>query len=78
MPEIQQKVYTMIINELGVSSEQMRAEASFKDDFGADSLAVTEIIMALEREFLMEIPDSDAERIQTVGDAVNYVCRHVK
>ena len=67
------KVRDIIINELGVEPEKVTLEASFVEDLGADSLDTVELVMAFEEEFGIEIPDEDAEKLQTVGDAVNYV-----
>jgi acyl carrier protein len=67
------KVREIIINELGVEPEKVTLEASFVEDLGADSLDTVELVMAFEEEFGIEIPDEDAEKLQTVGDAVNYV-----
>jgi len=63
----------IIVEQLGVSPEEISPEASFMDDLGADSLDVVELVMAMEEEFDIEIPDDDAEKIQTIGDAVSYV-----
>ncbi|HEX9938664.1 MAG TPA: acyl carrier protein, partial [Longimicrobium sp.] len=62
-----------IINELGVEAEKVTPEASFVEDLGADSLDTVELVMAFEEEFGMEIPDEEAEKLQTVGDAINYI-----
>jgi acyl carrier protein len=67
------KVRDIIINELGVEPEKVTLEASFVEDLGADSLDTVELVMAFEEEFGIEIPDEDAEKLQTVGDAVSYV-----
>jgi acyl carrier protein len=67
------KVREIIINELGVEPEKVTLEASFVEDLGADSLDTVELVMAFEEEFGIEIPDEDAEKLQSVGDAVNYV-----
>ncbi len=72
------KVKEIIVEQLGVSAEQVKAEARFIDDLGADSLDTVELIMALEEEFGVEIPDEDAEKMVTVGDAVNYLKEHAK
>lgn len=71
--EIFDKVKEIIIEQLGVSEDAVTNEASFIDDLGADSLDIVELIMALEEEFDIEIPDSDAEKIVTVGDVVEYI-----
>lgn len=67
------KVKDIIVNRLGVDAEKVTPEASFKDDLGADSLDIAELVMELEDEFDMEIPDEEAEKINTVGDAVKYI-----
>lgn len=68
-----EKVKKIIVEQLGVEEDDIAMESSFIDDLGADSLDIVELIMALEEEFDVEIPDSDAEKIQTVGDAVDYI-----
>jgi acyl carrier protein len=72
------KVKEIIVEQLGVSAEQVKPEARFIDDLGADSLDTVELIMALEEEFGVEIPDEDAEKMVTVGDAVNYLKENAK
>ena len=67
------KVKAIIVDQLGVEEDAVKMEASFLDDLGADSLDIVELIMALEEEFDIEIPDEEAEKITTVGDAVNYM-----
>ena len=74
--EIAGRVKSIIVEQLGVSAEEVTTQASFIEDLGADSLDIVELIMALEEEFDMEIPDEDAEKIQTVGDAINYIQEH--
>ena len=76
MADIESKVKDIIINELGVEAEKVTASASFVEDLGADSLDTVELVMAFEEEFGIEIPDEDAEKLQTVGDAVNYIQQH--
>jgi acyl carrier protein len=71
--EIFEKVKEIIIEQLGVAETAVTIEASFIDDLGADSLDIVELIMALEEEFDLEIPDSDAEKVVTVGDVVDYI-----
>jgi acyl carrier protein len=71
--DIEQKVKAIIMEQLGVSEEEVKPEASFVDDLGADSLDLVELVMALEEEFGQEIPDEDAEKIVTVQDAINYI-----
>ncbi|SEM47072.1 acyl carrier protein [Mesobacillus persicus] len=73
MAEVLERVTKIIVDRLGVDEAQVSLEASFKDDLGADSLDVVELVMELEDEFNMEISDDDAEKIATVGDAVNYI-----
>jgi len=70
------KVKDIIVEQLGVDESEVKMEASFIDDLGADSLDIVELIMALEEEFDLEIPDKDAEKIVTVGDAVEYIKAH--
>ena len=74
--ETAEKVKSIIVEQLGVPSEDVTDEASFIEDLGADSLDIVELIMALEEEYDIEISDEEAEKIQTVGDAVNYVVEH--
>ncbi len=71
--EILEKVKGIIVEQLGVADTAVTMEASFIDDLGADSLDIVELVMAIEEEFDMEIPDSDAEKVVTVGDVVNYI-----
>ena len=73
MADIEAKVKDIIINELGVEAEKVTPEASFVEDLGADSLDTVELVMAFEEEFGIEIPDEDAEKLQTVGDAITYI-----
>lgn len=73
MSETNEKVVNIIVEQLGVSKDDAKPEASFIEDLGADSLDIVELIMALEEEFDIEISDEDAEKIQTVGDAMNYI-----
>lgn len=75
--EIETKVKDLICEQLDVSADQLKLEASFTDDLKADSLAVVELVLALEQEFKIEIPDEDTERIKTVKDALNYIQTHV-
>ena len=77
MPEdIAQKVKQIIINKLGVEESQITDAASFTNDLGADSLDTVELVMEFEKAFNLTIPDEDAEKIGTVGDAVTYVKAH--
>ncbi|MGB9866803.1 MAG: acyl carrier protein [Bacillota bacterium] len=71
--EVFEKVKSIIVEQLQVDEDSVVPEASFVDDLGADSLDIVELIMALEEEFDIEIPDEDAENITTVGEAVNYI-----
>ena len=75
--EVFEKVKGIIVNQLGVADTAVTLEASFIDDLGADSLDIVELVMALEEEFDMEIPDEDAERVVTVGDVVDYIKENV-
>ena len=75
--EVFEKVKNVIIEQLGVAENNITMEASFIDDLGADSLDIVELIMALGEEFDIEIPDSDAEKVVTVGDVVEYIKDHV-
>ncbi len=68
-----EKIKTIIAEQLGVEEDEVTMEASFIDDLGADSLDIVELIMALEEEFDLEIPDSEAEKITTVGDVADYI-----
>ena len=70
---VQDKITEIIVEQLGVKPEEVVPEASFVDDLGADSLDTVELVMAFEEEFGTEIPDEDAEKIQTVGDAIKYI-----
>jgi acyl carrier protein len=67
------RVADIIVEQLGVSRDEIVPEASFIDDLGADSLDIVELVMAMEEKFDIEIPDEDAEKIQTIGDAVEYL-----
>ena len=70
---IEEKVKGIIVEQLGVNEGQVTPEASFIEDLGADSLDTVELVMALEEEFGAEIPDEDAEKLTTVGEAINYI-----
>ncbi len=76
MAEVLERVTKIIIDRLGVEESKVTLEASFKDDLGADSLDVVELVMELEDEFDMEISDEDAEKITSVGEVVNYIQSH--
>ena len=71
--EIFEKVKELVIDRLGVTEDAVSTEASFVDDLGADSLDIVELVMAIEEEFEIEIPDEDAEKVVTVGDVVEYL-----
>lgn len=71
--EVFVKVKDIIVDQLGVDEKEVTSTSSFSDDLGADSLDVVELVMALEEEFNIEIPDEEAEKISTVGEAVNYI-----
>lgn len=71
--EVEQKVKSIVAEQLGVAEEQVKNESSFQDDLGADSLDTVELVMALEEAFGCEIPDEDAEKISTVQAAIDYV-----
>jgi acyl carrier protein len=73
MSEIAEKVKAIIVDKLGVEESEVTTEASFTNDLGADSLDTVELIMEFEKEFDISIPDEEAEKIQTVGDAVSYI-----
>lgn len=76
--EILERIKSIIVEQLGVAETAVTMEASFIDDLGADSLDIVELVMALEEEFDIEIADSDAEKIVTVGDVVDYIRENVK
>ena len=76
MSSVQERVKKIIVEQLGVNNDQVTSEASFVDDLGADSLDTVELVMALEEEFDVEIPDDDAENIRTVKEAVAFVEAH--
>ncbi len=76
MADLEEKVKQIIIDQLGVDGEEVTPQAKFVEDLGADSLDTVELVMALEEEFGIEIPDEDAEKIATVKDAVDYIKSH--
>jgi acyl carrier protein len=76
--EVYSKVQNVIVDQLGVSVDEVTREASFTEDLGADSLDTVELVMALEEEFGTEIADEDAEKLTTVGKTVDFIISHVK
>ena len=75
---VQERVKNIIVEQLGVEADQVKTEAQFVNDLGADSLDTVELIMALEEEFDVEIPDEKAEKIKTVGEAISYIEENAK
>ena len=73
MSNVEDRVKDIIVEELGVEREKLTTEASFMEDLGADSLDTVELVMAFEKEFDIDIPDEDAEKMRTVGDALTYL-----
>src|SRR5687767_5037028 len=73
MSDLEEKVKDIIVEELGVEREKLTGEASFMEDLGADSLDTVELVMAFEKEFDIDIPDEEAEKLRTVGDAMSYL-----
>lgn len=78
MSTIAERVNEIVVDQLGVGPDQVATEAKFVEDLGADSLDTVELVMALEKEFELEIAEEEAEKLQTVGDAVSYIEKHVK
>ena len=78
MDSIEQRVKKIVAEQLGVNEADIKNESAFVDDLGADSLDTVELVMALEDEFECEIPDEEAEKIQSVGQAVDYIKAHMK
>lgn len=76
MEKVQERIAKIVSERLGVDESEVKKDATFKDDLGADSLDVVELVMELEDEFDLEISDEDAEKIGTVGDVVEYIERH--
>ena len=76
MSSIEDRVKKIVVEQLGVSEDQVTPDASFVDDLGADSLDTVELVMALEEEFETEIPDEEAEKITTVKEAIDYILAH--
>ena len=75
---VEERVKKIIVEQLGANADEVNAESAFVDDLGADSLDTVELVMAFEEEFDIEIPDEDAEKIATVGDAIRYIDEHAK
>ena len=75
---VEEKVKSIIVEQLGVQADEVKPEASFVDDLGADSLDTVELVMAFEEEFGLEIPDEDAEKITRVKEAIEYIDAHAK
>ena len=73
---LEQKIRAIVAEQLGIQPTEVRLESAFIDDLGADSLDIVELVMAMEEEFGFEIPDDQAEKIRTVGDAVSYITQH--
>jgi acyl carrier protein len=73
MKQLEEKVKDIIVEELGVERDKLKPEASFMEDLGADSLDTVELVMAFEKEFDIDIPDDEAEKLRTVGDAMKYL-----
>ena len=78
MAALEDRVSELIVEQLGVTQEEIVPEAAFIDDLGADSLDIVELVMAMEETFDIEIPDDDAEKIQTIGDAMSYLKTRVE
>ena len=78
MASIEETVKAIIVDQLGVNETEVKTESHFVDDLGADSLDTVELVMKLEEDFDIEIPDEDAEKIQTVSDAIEYIKAHKK
>jgi len=78
MSDLHEKVKDIIVEELGVERDKVSDDASFMEDLGADSLDTVELVMAFEKEFDVDIPDEDAEKIRTVGDALKYLDEKVE
>ncbi|MBI4548586.1 MAG: acyl carrier protein [Ignavibacteriae bacterium] len=78
MADVETKVKEIIMNKLGVEASQVTLEASFTNDLGADSLDTVELVMEFEKTFNLQIPDEDAEKISTVGDAIKYLKEKIK
>ena len=77
MPSTEERVIEIVCEHLGVNKEQVKRSTSFQEDMGADSLDVVELVMELEEEFGINIPDDQAEKIKTIGEAVDYIDREI-
>jgi len=73
---LEEKICSIVADQLGVAEDEVKPESRFIEDLGADSLDIVELIMAMEEEFETEIPDEEAEKIQTVGDTIEYIKAH--
>ena len=78
MSSIETRVKAIVAEQLGVKEEEVTNDSSFVDDLGADSLDTVELVMALEEEFSLDIPDEDADKMKTVGDALSYLKQHAQ
>jgi len=78
LKKVEERVIEIVCEQMGASRDKITAETSFIQDLGADSLDTVELVMEFEDEFDLNIPDEDAEKIQTVGDAITYIKEHVK
>jgi acyl carrier protein len=78
MSDVAERVKKIVVEHLGVEAAQVKEDAKFIDDLGADSLDTVELVMAFEEEFSIEIPDDAAEKIQTVGDAISFITSNSK
>ncbi|MBX7102832.1 MAG: acyl carrier protein [Gemmataceae bacterium] len=78
MPSVEERVTEIVCENLGVNKDQVKRETRFIEDIGADSLDIVELIMELEEEFEINIPDDQAEKIKTVGEAINYIEAEIK
>ncbi|MCZ6785713.1 MAG: acyl carrier protein [Planctomycetota bacterium] len=78
MKKIEERVIEIVCEQMGASRDKITAETTFINDLGADSLDTVELVMEFEDEFDLNIPDEDAEKIQSVGDAIKYIQEHVK
>ncbi len=76
MSSVEERVKNIVVEQLGVKAEDVKNESSFVDDLGADSLDTVELVMGLEEEFDCEIPDEEAEKINTVQEAIDYITKH--